>query len=307
MDRRVFLTKGKNDIVVSGNYGDGIYASPVYRFDNKLCKIMANLCVMLNLPILNWFLGDWSRKLSSYDLIICEGLKRRSWVFEYILKHKQNDTRLVMWHWNKIFEHEISPESELASKCEQWSFDPDDCKKYHMNYNTQYFATISIPFDTKIKRDLYFLGADKGRKPLLEKMKMYCEQAGISTYFHIVADENSSDNSDTVISYMKPISYDKNIENVSDCKAIVDLPLAGQDGLTLRVMEALYLEKKLISFNQRVRELPFYNSQNIMVCDSKDKIDVVKLKKFLCEPYQETEECKEAKMYYSFQKWMKRF
>ena len=72
-------------------------------------------------------------------------------------------------------------------------------------------------------------------------------------------------------------------------------------------MEALYLEKKMISFNQRVRGLSFYNSQNIMVCDSKDKIDIVKLKNFLCEPYQETEECKEAKMYYSFQEWMKRF
>lgn len=307
MSKRVFLTKGKNDIVVSGNYGNEIYASPVYRFDNKLCKVMANLCVILNIPFLKYFLGDWSRNLSSYDLIICEGLKRRSWVFEYILNHKRDDTRLVMWHWNKIFEHEISPESELASKCEQWSFDPDDCEKYHMKYNTQYFATISIPFDIDKRWDLYFLGADKGRRPLLEKIKNTCEEADISTYFHIVGDEKSGDNTETHISYLQPISYDKNIENVSHCRAIVDLPLDGQNGLTLRVMEALYLGKKLISFNQSVKDLPFYDSQNIMVCDINDEIDVMKIKDFLEKTYCETEECRKAKLYYSFQEWMKRF
>lgn len=307
MDKRVFLTKGKNDIVMSGNYGDGIYASPVYRFDNKLCKIMANVCVMLKLPLLKCFLGDWSRNISSYDLIICEGLKRRSWVFDYILKHKRVDTRIVMWHWNKIFEHEISPESELASKCEQWSFDPDDCEKYHMNYNTQYFATISIPFDTEVKWDLYFLGADKGRRPLLEKIKNVCEQVGISTYFHIVSDGKIDDSSEALISYKNPISYEKNIENVASCRAIVDLPLLGQNGLTLRVMEALYLDKKLISFNQSVKELFFYDENNILVCGSENEINTQKIFDFLDTKYQVKEECKKAKRYYSFVEWMKRF
>ena len=303
MKKAVYLTKGKGDMITAGKYTEGIYALPVYRSDNVLCKAAANICWKLHLPYTALFLGDWAWKIQDYDIIICEGLKRREWVFRYILPRKKASSRLIMWHWNKIFEHETDPNSDLAQKCEQWSFDPDDCETYHMRANTQYFATISVPFGAEKKWDLYFLGTDKGRVPLLEKLDMECRNRGLEPYFYVVGEHGMSPSEE--LPYRTPISYKTNIQNVSCTAAVVDIPLKGQRGLTLRVLEALYLRRKLITFNSNVKELPFYNENNILICTDNFSIDDIY--EFLKIPYQDTEACVQARQYYSFPEWMKRF
>ena len=72
MKKSVFLTKGKKDMIASGQYDEYIFASPVYRFDNAVCKILARINVKLRLPFLVYFLGDWAKNILDYDLIIWE-------------------------------------------------------------------------------------------------------------------------------------------------------------------------------------------------------------------------------------------
>lgn len=304
--KSLFITKGKNDMVVAGQYGESIYAIPVYRFDNKLCKALAHVCMKLHLPFLPLFLGEWANNVKNFDIIICEGLKHKTWLFEYLLKQKSNNCRLIMWHWNKIYKHEIDPNSELALECEQWSFDPDDCKQYNMRLNTQYYIladTVKAPIP---KWDLYFIGNNKGRLEKLIKIDRYCKENGLKTYFHVVADENEVENRVCEeLVFNKTISYEKNIENVINSKAILDVPIEGQHGLTLRVMEALYYRKKLVTFNPYVEKLSFYNKNNILICDDLSKIQLIY--DFMQRPYIDTKECEEARQYYSFVEWMNRF
>lgn len=299
----VFLTKGKADTVAAGKYDECVYASPVYRCDNKLCKAAANICWIFHLPFLCFFLGDWARNIKHYDIFICEGLKRREWVFHYLLNHKKQDSRVIMWHWNKIFEQEINPNSEIAQKCEQWSFDPDDCEKYNMHFNTQYFGTTSVPQGQEVKWDIYFLGTDKGRFPILEKLYMDCITNELKPYFHVVGNVNK--NTDSILKHKSPISYEQNLENASHSVAILDMPLEGQRGLTLRVLEALYLQKKLITFNHDVQSLAFYNSNNVLICNSFTSI--TKIVEFLSKPYVNSKEAVCARHYYGFVEWAKRF
>ena len=75
--------------------------------------------------------------------------------------------------------------------------------------------------------------------------------------------------------------------------------------MTLRVLEALYFQKKLITFNSDVKNLVFYNDNNILVCH--DEADIEWIRNFLQKTYVDTEECVEARKYYSFKEWMKRF
>ena len=304
MKKSVFLTKGKKDMIASGQYDEYIFASPVYRFDNTICKILARINVKLRLPFLVCFLGDWAKNILDYDLIICEGLKGRSWVFEYILKHKKEGCRVIMWHWNKIYENEINPQAELAMHCEQWSFDADDCKQYNMHFNTQYYMAKEADYDNLMKWDLYFVGSDKNRAELIKKIEQYCRSINLMANFHVVADDSSKVSTEERF-YRKPISYEDNIKNVIHSKAILDVPLKGQHGLTLRVLEALYFQKKLITFNSDVKNLVFYNGNNILVCH--DETDIELIGYFLQQPYVDTEECVEARKYYSFKEWMKRF
>ena len=56
-------------------------------------------------------------------------------------------------------------------------------------------------------------------------------------YFHIVDEQ-------LPIEEQKPrLSYQENLEYISSCKAVLDILQEGQDGMTLRVMEALFFQK----------------------------------------------------------------
>ena len=55
MKKSVFLTKGKKDMIASGQYDEYIFASPVYRFDNTICKILARINAGHATPVYKYF------------------------------------------------------------------------------------------------------------------------------------------------------------------------------------------------------------------------------------------------------------
>lgn len=63
---------------------------------------------------------------------------------------------------------------------------------------------------------------------------------------------------------MKNISYKKILTEEMKSRCIIDIVKEGQEGLTLRVLEALFLNKKLLTNNQKVKELDFYHPNNIL-------------------------------------------
>ena len=58
----------------------------------------------------------------------------------------------------------------------------------------------------------------------------------------------------------------------SNC--IVEVMDGAQEGVTLRTMEAICYNKKLLTNNQSIKDTPYYKSGNIQVFTDPDKIDV---------------------------------
>lgn len=311
MKKALFLTNGKNDMVESKEYSDYIYAYSIYRHSCKIYKALAKIIIKIfknNDFILKKVMGKWANNISKYDIIICEGLKGKKLIFEFLLKNKSKETKIIMWHWNKIFKNEINPNEDIAKKCEQWSFDPDDCEKYNFKYNTQYFSKIEIKENLEIKWDTYFLGTDKDRSSKLLKLEEIFNKMKLKSNFHIVKSPLQESNSN--LSYKKAISYEENLKNVIKTKIVIDIPIEGQKGLTLRVLEALYYKRKLISFNEALKKEAFYNSNNILILNEKELdngLAVDKIKDFMNKEYQESKENIIAREYFSFEKWMERF
>lgn len=69
---------------------------------------------------------------------------------------------------------------------------------------------------------------------------------------------------------------------------LIDLVQCGQSGLTLRVLESVFLNKKLIINNASVKEYDFYNSANIFVLE--EFIDPDRLELFLNSDYVESDD-----------------
>ena len=317
MEKILFLSKGKDDIVSGDGIDEHIAVLPVYRYSNNGGKYLAQFFAKRNIPICEALLGDWAMNLNRYDVIVCEGLKGRKWVFDYIVKNKRKDCRLIMWHWNKIYKNEIDPVTVDRREIEQWSFDPDDCAHYFMKFNTQYFGNRKYDVNICNNGFAYFLGVEKGRGGILNQLATIFDS--INYDYKLVVIKGSSDVSQESSfngEYSYFITYQDNIENIAQSEIVLDIPQLSQRGLTLRVLEALYYDKKMITTNKEIVDLLFYNESNIYVLET-DSNGMIALESmgtirddilgFIKKPYVYFEEQEKAKIYYSFEEWIKRF
>lgn len=76
----------------------------------------------------------------------------------------------------------------------------------------------------------------------------------------------------------------------------------GTNGFTLRVLESLFFEKKLITNNINIINCEFYNKNNIFIIN-KDNLD--DLNDFLKSEYKKID--KKIINYFDYESWLNRF
>jgi hypothetical protein len=241
-----------------------------------------------------WY-GDWKKSLSSRKTVIFFAPEKRTCAVRYIKKTNKN-IRIIYWYWNPAFRSGI-PSSHLSNTTELWSFDPDDCLKYNMRFNTTFFFDDILLPSNKIEFDAVFIGINKGRKDSLNKLESDLNRSGLRTYFHIVADKNESSQKNC-----REIPYEEYLGLVSKAKAIVDVKPIGQSGLTLRPMESTFFKKKLITNDVSIMSQDFYHPENIFIIGRDNK---QYLKKFIDSPFKELDPS--IVKNYDVSSWVERF
>lgn len=251
-------------------------------------NIMYRMCRRFNMVNNSILFGMWKFQIKKYDFIILGENGYVPQISKYI-KKKNPDCKVIMYFWN-IINNEYRKILEDKNIDEFWTFDKSDSQKYNLNYNPQFYSKDITLKNNEIIYDITFLGRAKGRKDEITKLKECLSLQGITTNFCIIEKEKDL------------IEYYKYLENISKSKSILDYNQKGQVGLTLRVMESLFLRKKLITNNLNIINYDFYNPQNIFVLGI-DKMS--KINEFLKSPYQEVDE--KIVNYYDFESWLKRF
>ena len=268
----------------------------IYKELSLLPRMARKFHLNSKFPFKHLWYGDWKEKLTDGSTVILFDSIFDVEIVEWIKKKKKN-SRLIFWFWNPVNEDMYK---KLKNRnCELWSFDPEDCKNYGMKYNTQfYFNTVEKSKET-IEYDIVFVGKDKGRFDYLKDLQDTFSEQGLHAYFHIVSDKKWNVPKGRVKDSM---SYPVLIQHVAKSKAILDIVQAGQSGLTLRSMESLFLEKKLITNNALINKYDFYRRENIFILglDNPDE-----LPDFLNTSYFKIHE--ETIEEYDFDQWIKRF
>lgn len=241
-----------------------------------------------------WY-DDWKKGLSSIKTVIFFAPEKRTCVLKYVKKANKN-IRIIYWYWNPAFRSGL-PSSDLSNKAELWSFDPDDCVRYNMRFNTTFFFDDILLPEKAIEFDAVFIGINKGRKDSLNKLESDLNKSGLRTYFHIVSDKNENSQKNC-----REIPYEEYLELVSKAKAIVDVKPIGQSGLTLRPMESTFFKKKLITNDVSIMSQDFYHPQNIFII-GRDKKE--HLKKFIDSPFKELDRL--IVNNYDVSRWVERF
>ena len=248
-----------------------------------------NYRILKKLKLLNkFFWGSWKKKILDYDLFILGENDFNPRFTKYIKKH-HSSARIIVFFWNCINIGYL-PILKDKNVDEFWTFDKNDAKKYNMKYNTQFYTkNIKLPVK-KIHNDVFFCGRAKDRKVFLNQVKQELEKRNMKYKMHIVKNKWSL------------ISYKKYLQLVASTNAILDICSGKQIGLSLRCMESIYFEKKLITNNLDIIHYDFYNSNNIFII-GKDNWD--HLKEFLNTEYEKID--LKIIEYYDYHNWLDRF
>ena len=233
-------------------------------------------------------LNTWKDKIKNYEKTIIFDAAYKKRIVKYL---KKNGIQVILWMWNPISKRQ---EKMLNDKNINsiYTYNQKDAKKYNIKYNSQfYFDGIKEYKNKKNTYDTYFLGLDKGRVSILDELKKEFKLADINYKIIIVNSEQEK------------MSYLDNIKNASKSKSIIELYNdTSNSGLTLRSLEAMVLNKKIITNNKSIKNYDIYNRKNVFIigCDN-----IKNIKKFINSPNQVLDTRIED--YYSLSSWVDRF
>lgn len=278
---------------------------PVYQKIHGFKKILFKLSYKFNIGNKSrWYNPEWSKRLSSYGKIILFDVFDDDDIAKYI-RAKAPNSRLIIYYYNIIKRVELLRKIKKID-CEIWSFDRNDCGKYNLFYNPQfYFHKLGFLNDNlrdfDYKSDIFFVGKDKKRLTQLKRLDVQFRNEGIRTKFIVVGDRKERYTSEQKDYLSNSISYAECVEYVKNTKCVLDIVQKGQKGMTLRIVEAMFFNKKLITNNDDILYMDFYNSQNIYVLGH----DTRSIKNFIFnKPAQWP---KKIIRKYSFENWLANF
>ena len=179
----------------------------------------------------------------------------------------------------------INPESktgrcvlELANRgYSVWSFDQADCNHYGFQPYKQFISACPGIKETEIKYDLTFVGRNKGREEVFNQLSTIAKDQNIKTYFDIKSDGKKKRGG----KYKANISYIEYLTQLCSGACIVDIVQKSQTGLTMRPLEAMIYERKLLTNNPTILNEDFYHPNNILYFQTSNDLTDGKLLDFL--------------------------
>lgn len=278
----------------------------VFRTANGTDNAALKMFRKIDSPLTKFFYTEWYNKVESYEKIIVfdTALQLDLMLLKNINK-KNPVAQKYVYSWNIVKNKERYFQlRRQADACgfEFYCYDNGNCKEYDMKFNTiMYNKNLALESNGE-EVDTIFLGFLKDRKQKMKTLYTSLSEAGLNPKFVIVGDCAKDVKGFEYRS--EYVSYYEYLKMVSRSKSILDIAQNGQDGFSMRVMEAIFFDKKLLSTNIALKKADFYHPNNIMIINL-EKTSSEELKKFFERPMETYSE--KIKDYYSFEKWIERF
>ena len=146
-----------------------------------------------------------------------------------------------------------------------WTYDDYDARTYglrlyHVNAYPKSFLKPKMPSEY----DVLFVGKDKGRGEYLLQLEAKMNSMGLRTLFIIARDGKLSPSKKY---YKRAIPYKDVVELIVRSKAVLNVAMDGQEGMTMRDLESMFFGVKLLTTNKNVVKMDFYHPENVFIVD----------------------------------------
>lgn len=153
-----------------------------------------------------------------------------------------------------------------------FTIDNKDAKEHEFIFSDAHYSITENSMGNKILYDIYFAGINKGRLDILYDVYNAIKSNAVSSVYRIVHVKRSKQQYDEII-YNHFVSYQEVVKEVLNSNCILEILFSGQTGATLRYYEAVCYNKKLLTNNKNVVNLPFYNPDYIHVFEKTEDIN----------------------------------
>ena len=249
------------------------------------------------------FYGTWKYKKFKSIIIFDSTLLWTPLLLDY-LKRNYKDINVFIYKWNNIRSEEDFNIYKNLCRSQIFDYDKNQADKYNFKYNSIFYnEKYSMPFKKKnvIKYDVFYLGAAKDRLLEIIESISFLKKYNF-TYKIIIIGENTIGIDDpNVIFTKRRISYLKYLKMLNESNVILDIAKDNQRGLSLRFMESIFFNKKLITTNKFYSDFKSENISNICYINDEES-NVVKFKTSMFKDYTNY-----TKKYYSIDEWLERF
>lgn len=190
-----------------------------------------------------------------------------------VLKKAHPTAQFIAYHWDSISQYNYLETIPFFEKV--YSFDRDDCKKHGFNYlplfaSGNYSKIIQDKVQPNV--DIYTVGSivQPERYILVNEFREFCLKNNITFYFYLKV---------TPVTFLrllmkgiipKNVSFTsintKKLQSViARSRAVLDVTNHKQSGLTMRVIENIYIGKKVVTTNENIKAEPFYSPEQVFI------------------------------------------
>lgn len=260
---------------------------PCKELSNKLLiiirKIHLNLIKRISNKIPIPFKGIWQcslRKIKWLEnidyYVMFDNASLYPIKYKYLinLKNRYNIKYILVMndHWESLYSSDARKYVSNVEFDYIFTIDNDDAEKHGFIFTYSHFSMLSDSICTSIYTDLYFAGMNKGRINLFHGVYNYLNKNGVSCRYRITRVPKKERKYSGII-YNKWISYREVVEELKKSNCILEILTEGQSGASLRYYEAVCYNKKLLTNNKNVVNLPFYNPEYIHIFEKPEDID----------------------------------
>jgi hypothetical protein len=198
---------------------------------------------------------------------------------EHLRKLQDNGIKLVL-----VLIDPIAAEYNTASAAREMmkkvsfdlvmSFDPADCAEYGFEYCNSIYSVIAEKKDCVIKHDICYMGNIKDRFHFIRKLLKAAKANNAELLLRLAGcspEEMAELPEEVPLKHV--LRYDQIIDLTQESNCIFDMTQSGQTGVTYRYYEAVVYNRKLLTNNRAIAELPYYDSRYIRFYDSVEDID----------------------------------
>lgn len=213
------------------------------------------------------------------------------------LRDSQKTAQFVLYMWDSLTLYPNSKEL-IPIFDKSYSFDLDDCDKIdELTFRPLFFCEEYEKLGQEVKRNsLYDLisvcTAHPNRYQTMHELFPALESRGIRIFSYMFLNRLQYLYNKVFVSEFrgakksefkfKPLSANENLAILKNSNTVFDMQHNMQSGLTMRTIETLGANRKLITTNKSIKKYDFYNENNIFVMD---KHNLSEIEEFIKKDY----------------------